>query len=107
MPSIPDGQLGVLMVDRETEFAPVKNADGPDASSPVPDSPACARMMLLKESSTWISSVQGLQVDENVVGNIEVSPLLSYAGENLNWLKHIYKRQSISGPTAYLNHTGQ
>jgi len=50
MPNVPDGQLGVLMVDRETEFAPVKNADGPDANAPLPDSPACARMMLLNEA---------------------------------------------------------
>lgn len=50
MPEVPDGKLGVLMVDRDTEFAPVKNADGADPNKPLPDTPAYARMMYLRES---------------------------------------------------------
>ena len=29
LPMVQQGKLGVLMVDRETEFAPVKEANGP------------------------------------------------------------------------------
>lgn len=38
MPHVDQGKLGVLIVERETEFAPVKNADGP--AEPLPDTPA-------------------------------------------------------------------
>ena len=107
MPQVPDGKLGVLVVDRDSEFAPVKNADGPDSSNPLPDTPAYARKMVLEESSKWLRLVAGLKVDAEAVGNVEISPLLSYNGENLNWLKHIYKRSSIAAPGGYLDHTGQ
>ena len=45
------------MVDRQTEFAPVKNADGPDAENPLPDTPAFARKMLMDESGKWLAQV--------------------------------------------------
>ena len=51
--------------------------------------------------------MSGLKIASGAVGNIEVSPLLSYSGENLNWLKHIYKKASLSAPGGYLDHTGQ
>ena len=33
LPMVEPGKLGVLMVDRHTEFAPVKDADGPETDS--------------------------------------------------------------------------
>ena len=49
---VEQGKLGVMMVDRNTEFAPVKNADGPD--EPLPDTPAFARKMILAEATKWL-----------------------------------------------------
>ena len=106
MPQVPDGKLGVLMVDRDTEFAAVKNADGSDANKPLPDTPAFAKMMYLRESQAWLQQVQGLKIGGSAVGKVEVSPLLSYAGENMNWLKHIFKKSSIGGEGGYLDHAG-
>ena len=57
MPLVDQGKLGVLMVDRETEFSPVKDADGPVsttygyAAEPLPDTPAFARRMVLAEAT--------------------------------------------------------
>ena len=66
------------MVDRNTEFAPVKNADGPD--EPLPDTPAFARKMILAEATQWLkqSESEGLLINPRIKGSIEVSFLLSY-----------------------------
>ena len=53
LPMVEQGRLGVLTVDRETEFAPVKNADGP--AEPLPDTPAMAKKMILAEATNWLS----------------------------------------------------
>ena len=54
---VEQGKLGVLEVSRDTEFAPVKNADGPkttkegEPAEPLPDTPSFARKMILAEAS--------------------------------------------------------
>ena len=55
LPRVEAGKLGVLTVERASEFAPVKNADGADGTL-VPDSPAMAREMILAEHSKWLES---------------------------------------------------
>ncbi|PKA62801.1 UDP-N-acetylglucosamine diphosphorylase 1 [Apostasia shenzhenica] len=65
---------------REEEFAPVKNANG--ASYDTPDS---ARLMLLRLHSRWVVAAGGFlthSVPLYLTG-VEISPLCSYAGENL------------------------
>ncbi|RCV29619.1 hypothetical protein SEVIR_6G025300v4 [Setaria viridis] len=65
---------------REEEFAPVKNANG--ATYDTPDS---ARLMLLRLHSRWVVAAGGFlthSVPLYMTG-VEVSPLCSYAGENL------------------------
>ncbi|XP_008809596.2 UDP-N-acetylglucosamine diphosphorylase 1 isoform X1 [Phoenix dactylifera] len=65
---------------REDEFAPVKNANG--ASHDTPDS---ARLMLLRLHSRWVVAAGGFlthSVPLYLTG-VEISPLCSYAGENL------------------------
>ncbi|KAG2568704.1 hypothetical protein PVAP13_7NG403200 [Panicum virgatum] len=67
-------------VMREEEFAPVKNANG--ATYDTPDS---AKLMLLRLHSRWVVAAGGFlthSVPLYMTG-VEVSPLSSYAGENL------------------------
>lgn len=112
---VEQGQLGVLVVDRESEFAPVKDANGPALTSfgypaePLPDTPDYAKRQVLKESTKWleVARADGLKIDADTVGNVEVGFLLSYSGENLTWLKHLYKRAPISGKAGYLNFEGE
>jgi len=70
---------GLMEVVRVEEFAPVKNAPGSSN-----DSPDTARQAVMTLHRKWIES-QGGVVDGEV--GIEISPLLSYAGENLEWTK--------------------
>jgi len=53
MPMVQLGKLGVLQVNRDTEFAPVKNANG-QGPQPLPDTPDYARMMILNEATQWL-----------------------------------------------------
>ena len=113
-PSIQQGKLAVLTVDRDSEFAPVKDKDGPTTTSygypaaPLPDTPAFARQMMLKEATGWLSLAEasGLKIAPATRGTIEVSPLLSYEGENLVWLKNMHKKRPLDGIRGYLDHEG-
>jgi len=70
-------QLGSMMpfgVVREEEFSPVKNADGND-------SPKTARQMIGQLHRDWLRKAN-VEVNPNKL--YEISPALSYAGENLN-----------------------
>merc|ERR1712156_1137283 len=60
---------------REEEFSPLKNADKVGAS----DTPTTAREALLKLHKQYVQAAGG-----QVAGQVEISPLLSYAGENLS-----------------------
>lgn len=65
---------------REEEFAPVKNASGSNY-----DTPESARLLLLRLHARWVVAAGGFlthSVPLYATG-VEVSPLCSYAGENL------------------------
>ncbi|KAJ8627750.1 hypothetical protein MRB53_021057 [Persea americana] len=65
---------------REEEFAPVKNANGSNF-----DTPDSARLLVLRLHSRWVVAAGGFlthSVPLYLTG-VEISPLCSYAGENL------------------------
>ncbi|KAL5573295.1 hypothetical protein UlMin_022892 [Ulmus minor] len=65
---------------REEEFAPVKNANGSNF-----DTPDSARLLVLRLHTRWVVAAGGFlthSVPLYATG-VEVSPLCSYAGENL------------------------
>ena len=67
--------MAILEVKREEEFAPVKNAAGSD-------SPASARELILNMHRSWAMNM-GLSEVEIGDGKVEISPLISYAGEGI------------------------
>lgn len=69
----------LLEVLRNEEFAPVKNAPGSST-----DSPDTARQAILTLHKKWIEGHGGIIQGE---GGLEVPPLMSYAGEGLEWVK--------------------
>merc|ERR1719373_479657 len=70
-------RMAILETLREEEFAPVKNAPGSAT-----DSPDTARAMVSTLARRWLTEA-GMQVPSDKATIIEVSPLVSYAGEGI------------------------
>ncbi|KAH7618870.1 putative UDP-N-acetylglucosamine diphosphorylase 2 [Nannochloris sp. 'desiccata'] len=70
-------KTALMEVKRTEEFAPVKNAPGSDI-----DSPDTARAAILKLHRQWIEAAGGQVEGED---GVEISPIVSYAGEGLEW----------------------
>lgn len=79
--------LGVLEVERKEEFSPLKNAPGTKS-----DNPETSRRDLIEQQRRWLKQA-GVDIDANI--ELEISPLVSYAGEGLESVKG--KRLSKSG----------
>ena len=66
--------------------------------------------MMLTEATKWLEGAQkdGLIVAPENLGKIELSFLLSQEGENLSWLKHMFRGKSVGGAAGYgyINHEG-
>ena len=78
----------VLEVERKEEFSPLKNAPGTGS-----DDPETSRKDLLAQQKRFLENA-GATVEEGV--EIEVSPLVSYAGEGLSGIKgKTYSRSGI------------
>ena len=71
--------MAALEVIREEEFAPVKNKEGAD-------SPSTARSLILDLHKKWLINA-GISPEMLKDKLIEISPLTSYYGENLNYDK--------------------
>eukprot|EP00812_Abedinium_dasypus_P004490 NODE_1559_length_1112_cov_314.047304.p1 GENE.NODE_1559_length_1112_cov_314.047304~~NODE_1559_length_1112_cov_314.047304.p1 ORF type:complete len:325 (+),score=101.65 NODE_1559_length_1112_cov_314.047304:25-999(+) len=72
-------RMGVLECLREEEFAPVKNAEGPDSPE---DTAETAKQMINTLCRGWLTRVGGF-IDGPADAVVEISPLVSYAGEGL------------------------
>ncbi|KAE8224745.1 hypothetical protein CF319_g2413 [Tilletia indica] len=75
-PFVDPARIAVQEVARQEEFSPLKN--GIEAGS---DGLETARRDLLALQKTWLESVEGVQIADGV--EVEISPLISYAGEGL------------------------
>lgn len=82
-------RMAILETLRDEEFAPVKNAPGAPSDSP---DTACAMVSAL--ARRWVAAAGGC-VEGDEGAKLEVSPLLSYAGEGL---EARVKGQSITVP---------
>ncbi|CAE7569972.1 uap1l1, partial [Symbiodinium microadriaticum] len=76
----------IMEVNRDDEFAPVKNAPGSAT-----DSPDTARALLSHQSMRWLQAAganivaaAGMPSDSRGDADCEISPLISYAGEGLS-----------------------
>ncbi|KAJ3022448.1 UNVERIFIED_CONTAM: UDP-N-acetylglucosamine pyrophosphorylase, partial [Siphonaria sp. JEL0065] len=72
-------ELAVLETARKEEFSPLKN--GPGSKE---DNPETSRADILAQSKRFIESAGG-----SVVGDVELSPLVSYDGEALDAVKDV------------------
>ena len=61
--------------------------------------------MIMNEATQWLESAEqaGLQISESARGKIEVSFLLSYSGEGLDYLAGA----GLEGEGGYINHEGE
>ncbi|KAL9938587.1 hypothetical protein V8E36_002306 [Tilletia maclaganii] len=79
-PFVEPGRFAVHEVPREEEFSPLKNGKGAGS-----DCPETSRRDLLALQREWLLAVEGVKIEEGV--EVEVSPLISYAGEGLEGFK--------------------
>lgn len=71
--------FALLEAERKEEFSPLKNAPGTGS-----DDPETSRRDLLEEQKKWLENA-GVALGEGV--EVELSPLVSYAGEGLEEVK--------------------
>lgn len=94
-------KMAVLEVQREDEFAPVKNKDDPSGKVVVADSPRVARNMISALSKKWIISHAGKKKKEVTAAlkdfeYCEVAPTVSYEGEGITgeMVQEVLEKQS-------------
>jgi len=81
-------RFAVLEVERNEEFSPLKNAPGTGS-----DDPTTSRADLLTQHKRFLENA-GAQVNDGV--EIEISPLVSYAGEGLESVKgKVYTKSGL------------
>ncbi|KAA8645572.1 hypothetical protein EYZ11_001803 [Aspergillus tanneri] len=81
-PLIPLNKFACIEVRREDEFSPLKNAKGTGE-----DDPDTSKQDIMKQGQRWIEKAGGIVVTEDDKVGVEVSPLISYGGEGLEFLQ--------------------
>jgi len=75
-------KFACMEVRREDEFSPLKNARGTGE-----DDPDTSKKDILTQGAKWVQAAGGVIVSEGDDTGVEVSPLISYGGEGLDFLK--------------------
>jgi UDP-N-acetylglucosamine/UDP-N-acetylgalactosamine diphosphorylase len=75
-------KFACMEVKREDEFSPLKNARGTGE-----DDPDTSRKDILLQGKRFLEEAGATVVSEEVDAGVEVSPLISYGGEGLEFLK--------------------
>lgn len=81
-PRIPLEKFACLEVKREDEFSPLKNASGAGE-----DCPETSKKDVMMQGKRWVLRAGGTVVGEEDGEGVEVSPLVSYGGEGLEFLQ--------------------
>lgn len=81
-PFLPMEKFACLEVDRKDEFSPLKNARGTGE-----DDPDTSKKDIMTQGSEWLKAAGAIVVSEDDSAGVEVSPLISYGGEGLEYLK--------------------
>ncbi|KAG2419810.1 UDP-N-acetylglucosamine pyrophosphorylase [Aspergillus terreus] len=81
-PMIPLEKFASIEVRREDEFSPLKNAKGTGE-----DDQDTSKRDIMNQGQRWIEAAGGVVVTEDEAVGVEVSPLISYGGEGLEFLK--------------------
>lgn len=81
-PTLDFTQFACLEVHRSQEFSPLKNAPGTNE-----DSPETSRADLLSQAKNWLIDAGAIFPADDANAVVEISPLTSYAGENLDQFK--------------------
>ncbi|KAH8793328.1 UDP-N-acetylglucosamine pyrophosphorylase [Hyaloscypha finlandica] len=82
-------KFACMEVKREDEFSPLKNAKGTGE-----DDPDTSKRDIMQQGTRWLQAAGATVVSEGDETGIEVSPLISYGGEELEELKD----QTIKAP---------
>ncbi|KAJ5580171.1 uncharacterized protein N7459_006156 [Penicillium hispanicum] len=80
-PLTPLDKFASIEVRREDEFSPLKNARGTGE-----DDPDTSRADIMKQGQRWAEKAGATVITQDEAFGVEVSPLISYAGENLEFL---------------------
>lgn len=90
-PKIPLDKFACMEVKREDEFSPLKNARGTGE-----DDPDTSKHDVMAQGMRWTVAAGASFVSEDPTAGVEVSPLVSYGGEGLEFLVG----RKITGPAA-------
>ncbi|KZF24258.1 nucleotide-diphospho-sugar transferase [Xylona heveae TC161] len=81
-PRLPLDKFACMEVRREDEFSPLKNAKGTGE-----DDPDTSRRDILAQGQKWVQAAGAVVTSENEETGVEVSPLISYGGEGLEFVQ--------------------
>lgn len=74
-------KFACLEVERSEEFSPLKNAAGTGE-----DDPDTSKRDIMQQGARWLKDAGAIVVSESDQTGVEVSPLISYGGEGLDYL---------------------